>query len=316
MDPQQRLFLEGAWEAMEHAGYDPQATKDRVGVFAGMGFSSYYAQNLATNPNLLSSAGDIQVLLANDKDFLPTRVSYKLNLKGPGVTVQAACSTSLVAIHMACSSILLGESDVALAGGSRLLLPMKTGYTYEDGGTTSSDGYVRAFDEKAQGMLGGSGFGIVVLKPLKAALRDGDSIHAVIKGTAINNDGSEKVGFTAPSIEGQAKAIAQAQAMGDVHPETIGYIEAHGTGTNLGDPIEIAALTRAFRKHTDRKTYCAIGSVKTNIGHLDAAAGVTGLIKAALVLKHKEIPASLNFEKPNPHINFEESPFFVNTELP
>ena len=313
-DPQHRLFLECANEALEGAGYDSQTYTGRIGVYAGVSLSTYFLSNIYTNPKVIESVGNYRTSIGNSKDFLPTYVSYKLNLKGPSINVQTACSTSLVAIHLACQSLLNGESDIALAGGVSIQVPHKAGYRYQEGGIMSPDGHCRAFDAKAQGTISGNGVGIVVLKRLEDALADGDFIHAVIKGSAINNDGSLKVGYTAPSIDGQAKVISEALAMARVEPETISYVETHGTGTILGDPIEIAALTQAFRT-TDKKNFCAIGSVKTNIGHLDAAAGVAGLIKTVLSLKHKEIPSSLHFQEPNPKIDFANSPFYVNSTL-
>jgi non-ribosomal peptide synthase protein (TIGR01720 family) len=312
-DPQHRLFLECAWEALENAGYDSLRCESRIGVYAGASLNNYLSFDL--NNDQLGSAQLYQKLIGNDKDFLSTRVSYKLNLTGPSITVQTACSTSLVATILAYQSLQNYQCDIALAGGVSIRVPQKTGYLYQEGGTLSPDGHCRAFDTKAQGTTIGNGVGVVVLKRLRDAIADGDSIYAVIKGTAINNDGSTKVGFTAPSVDGQTLAIAEAIMLAEVEPETINYIEAHGTGTSLGDPIEIAALTKVFRASTNKKGFCAIGSVKTNIGHLDAAAGVAGLIKTTLALKHKLIPPSLNFEQPNPQIDFANSPFFVNTKL-
>ncbi|MFQ5930187.1 MAG: type I polyketide synthase, partial [Acidobacteriota bacterium] len=314
-DPQHRFFLECAWEALENAGYDPGRYEGSIGVYAGVANSSYLLNNLFPNRDLIASVGDFQIGIGNDGDYLTTRVSYKLNLKGPSINVQTTCSTSLVAVHVACQSLLNRECDMALAGGVTISVPQRVGYWYQEGGIMSPDGHCRAFDAKAKGTIGGSGVGIVVLKRLQDALTDGDYIHAVIKGSAANNDGSLKVGFTAPSVEGQAEVIAEALAMAEVEPETITYIEAHGTGTELGDPIEIAALTQAFRTSIDKKGFCAIGSVKSNIGHLDSAAGVASLIKTVLALKHKMIPPSLHFEQPNPKIDFANSPFYVNTTL-
>jgi acyl transferase domain-containing protein len=315
MDPQHRLFLECAWEALEDAGYAPDNYEGIVGVFGGAGINSYLLSLLATNRGKLSSAEGYQLAIGNHNDFLATRVSYKLNLKGPSITLQTACSTSLVAVHVACRSLLGHQCDMALAGGVTINWPQKRGYLFQEGMILSPDGHCRAFDAKAQGTVAGNGVGIVVLKRLADAISDGDQIYAVIKGSAVNNDGSLRVGFTAPGIEGQADVIATAQAFAGVEPETITYIEAHGTGTPLGDPIEIAALTQVFRQGTNAKCFCAIGSVKTNVGHLDTAAGVAGLIKTALALKYKLIPPSLNFEQPNPKIDFQNSPFYVNTTL-
>lgn len=316
IDPQQRLFLECAWESLESAGYNPETNNTSIGVYAGVGMNTYLLKNLYPSlDNLDLSISNYQLMIANDKDFLPTRVSYKLNLQGPSVSVQTACSTSLVAIHMACQSLLNGECNMAIAGGASIRVPEKTGYLYHEGMIFSPDGHCRAFDAQAQGTVGGNGVGIVVLKRLEDAIADRDCIHAVIKGSAINNDGSLKIGYTAPSVDGQAAVISEAQAVADIVTETITYVEAHGTGTNLGDLIEIEALTKAFGASTQKKGFCAIGSVKTNIGHLDAASGVAGLIKTVLSLKHKLLPPSLHFEQPNPQIDFANSPFYVNATL-
>ena len=315
MDPQQRVFLEVAWEALENAGCDPDRFDGPIGVYAGLSMNSYLLNNLMGSPEVMEAAGGYQVMISNDKDFLATRVSYKLNLRGPSVDVQTACSTSLVAVQMACQALLSGAADLALAGGVSISSPRKCGYLYVPGMIMSPDGHCRAFDASSQGIVAGEGAGVVVLKRLSEALRDGDTIHAVIRGSAINNDGALKVGYTAPSVNGQAEVIALAQAAAGVNPETITYVEAHGTGTELGDPIEISALTQAFRLGTEKRGYCAVGSVKTNLGHLDAAAGVTGLIKTVLALKNRRIPPSLHFTRPNPNIDFESTPFYVNTRL-
>jgi len=312
MDPQQRLFLEHAWQALENAGYDAEGYAGRIGVFAGVSSNAYLMDNLLPNREAVESVGPFQTMISNDRDFLATLVSYKLNLKGPSFTVQTACSTSLVAIHLATQSLLNHECDMAMAGGVSIRLPQKQGYFYQEGGILSPDGHCRAFDEQARGTLSGSGVGVVVLKRLPEALRDRDTILAVIKGSAINNDGALKVGYTAPSVEGQAAVIEEAMAMADVAPETISYVEAHGTATPLGDPVEMAALMRAFGAQTEQTGFCAIGSVKTNIGHLDAAAGVAGFIKTVLALMHKALPPSLHFQKANPQIDFAHSPFYVN----
>lgn len=314
-DPQHRIFIECVWSALENAGYDSEAYTGQIGLFSGASVSSYLLSNLYPDRDLINSVDAHSILIGNDKDYLSTQTSYKLNLKGPSINVQTACSTSLVAVHLACQSLLNGESDIALAGGVSVSVNQKTGYLYQEGHISSPDGHCRAFDAQAKGTVSGNGLGVVVLKRLEDAITDGDCIHAVIKASAINNDGSLKVGYTAPSVEGQREAILEALALARVESETINYIEAHGTGTPLGDPIEIMALTQAFRTSTDKKGFCAIGSVKTNIGHLDAAAGVTGLIKTVLALKHKQIPPSLHFEKPNPEIDFANSPFYVNTKL-
>ena len=314
LDPQQRIFLEECWKALETAGYDSERYQGKIGVYASVGMN-HYIQNIKESRGSQGLASDYQIMISNDKDFLATRVAYKMNLEGPGITVQTACSSSLVAVHLACQSLFNGECDMALAGGVSIRLPQKSGYLYQEGMILSPDGHCRAFDEQAKGTVGGNGTGVVVMKRLQEAIADGDDISAVIKGTAINNDGALKIGYTAPRIDGQAGVIAEAQLKAGVEPETITYIEAHGTGTPLGDPIEIEALTQVFNQRTDKKGFCAIGSVKTNIGHLDAAAGVTGLIKTVLSLRNKKIPQSLNFKSPNPKIHFKESPFYVNESL-
>ena len=314
IDPQQRVFLETAWTALENAGYAPDNCPGAVGVFAGQSFSAYFVERVRPNRELMRAVGGLQALIGNDKDYLPTRVSYKLNLKGPSVAVQTACSTSLVAVHLATQSLLAGECDMALAGGVSIHGFGKHGYLHVEGGIMSPDGHCRAFDARAQGTAAGDGVAVVVLKRVTDALEDGDTVYAVIRGSAINNDGSGKIGFTAPSVDAQAAVIAEAMAVGDIDPDTVGCIEAHGTATPLGDPIEVAALTRAFGPVRGR-CYCALASVKTNVGHLDAAAGVAGLIKVTLALKHGLIPPSLHFETPNPNIDFASGPFYVNTRL-
>ena len=315
VDPQQRVFLELAWQALESAGYDPARIEVPVGVFAGAGMNTYALNHLAGRRDIAADYGPFALMVASDKDYLPTRISYKLNLRGPSVAVQTACSTSLVAIAMACESLRQGDCAMALAGGVTIRFPQTAGYLHEDGMIFSPDGHCRAFDLAAAGIVAGSGAGIVVLKPLTAALADGDHIHAVIKGIAINNDGAAKVGYTAPSVEGQQRVIREVLDRSGIDPEMIGYIEAHGTGTAIGDPIEIAALTGAWRRQTARSGFCAIGSVKTNLGHLDAAAGVIGFIKAVLAVERSQIPPSLHFERPNPSLELESSPFYVNTAL-
>ncbi len=316
MDPQHRHFLEVAWGALEQAGYDPARFDGRVGVFGGSGHNAYMPYNLLTNPELVQSIGLFLLRhTGNDKDFLTTRVSYLFDLKGPSVNVQTACSTSLVAIHLAGQSLLNGECDMALAGGVTIELPHRQGYLYHEGEIVSPDGHCRSFDHRSEGARFGSGVGVVALRRLEDAIRDGDMIRAVIRGSAVNNDGAGKVNYLAPSVDGQAAAIAEAIAIANVPPESISYVETHGTGTRIGDPIEVTALTQAFRAAgADQNGFCAIGSAKTNIGHLDTAAGVAGFIKVVESLKHRQIPASLNFEKPNPMIDFENSPFFVNAE--
>ncbi|KWD48151.1 type I polyketide synthase [Burkholderia ubonensis] len=315
LDPQQRIFLECAWQALEDAGIDPQKEGDGIGVFAGADASGYHKSVLAPLESDSAPAAAFQIRISNEKDHLPTRVSYRLNLHGPSVNVQTACSTSLVAVHLAAQSLLRGECDAALAGGVSIHVPHRIGYLYQEGMVASPDGHCRAFDRQGAGTVFGSGAGVVVLKRLDDALAAGDRIYAVVKGTAINNDGSGKVGYTAPSVDGQAAAIMEAHAAAGIDPRAIGYVEAHGTATPLGDPIEIAALTQAFRASTADTGFCAIGSVKTNIGHLDQAAGVAGLIKAVLTVFHGEIPPSLHCTQTNPDIPFDASPFFVNTQL-
>jgi polyketide synthase PksJ len=311
-DPQHRLFLECAWEALENAGYDAERVKGAVGVYAAVGLNTYLLFNLGGHRALSSPSSAYQTFIGNDKDFVPTRVSYKLNLKGPSVNVQTACSSSLVAVHMACRSLLEGECDMTLVGGVAVKVPVRSGYLHDEQGIDSPDGHCRAFDARAAGTVFGSGAGVVVLKRLSDALRDRDDIHAVIRGSAVNNDGSLKVSYTAPSEDGQAEVVRAALEVAGVEPQTIGYVEAHGTGTHLGDPIEVAALTKAFASRDPSENRCAIGSVKTNIGHLDTAAGIAGLIKAALSLRHGELPPSLHFEEPNPQIDFARTPFYVN----
>ncbi|WP_412179946.1 type I polyketide synthase, partial [Variovorax paradoxus] len=316
LDPQQRIFLECAWSSLEHAGCDPERWQGKVGVYAGEGANVYLIRNLLPSFGLGAHSGiaDLLGLMSgNSGGSLCTRVAYKLDLRGPAVSVQTACSTSLTAVHTACQALLAHDCDMALAGGVWLDLLQEGGYRWQAGAILSPDGHCRAFDAEAAGTVIGSGAGVVVLKRLDEALRDGDTIHAVIKGSAANNDGSAKVGFTAPSVDGQAEVIRAAQLIAGVSADTIGYVETHGTGTTLGDPIEIAALTQAFRADTERRGFCALGSVKTNIGHLDAAAGVAGLIKAAQALRHRVLPASLHFRAPNPQIDFANSPFYVNT---
>jgi acyl transferase domain-containing protein/acyl carrier protein len=315
MDPQHRLFLEIAWEALENAGYDSHRYNGLVGVFGGSGFCSYLFNNLISNRDLLQVVGELQTAVGNERDSLASTVSYKLNLKGPSLSVQTFCSTSLVAVHLACQSLLNYECDLALAGGVAITCPQGRGYLYQPGGIASPDGCTRSFDANARGSLMGNGAGVVVLKRLDAALKDGDSVCAVIKGSAINNDGGVKVGYTAPGLEGQAAVIVEALSNAGVSAETISYLEAHGTATPVGDSIEMAAAIKAFRTTTKKERFCALGSIKTNIGHLDRASGVTGLIKAALALKHRELPPSLHFHHPNPEINFATSPFYVNTSL-
>lgn len=308
MDPQLRLLHECTWTALENAGYIPDNYEKSIGLFVGSSSNLLWLTRLLTlaNNRIMSyNAGTL-----NEKDFVATRISFKLNLKGPSFTVQTACSTSLVTVHLACQSLLKGECDMALAGGVSLSLPRKEGYLYQEGMIFSKDGHCRPFDDDASGTVFGNGVGIVVLKRLDDAIRDNDNILAIIKGSAINNDGIRKIGFTAPSIDGQAEVISNSLELAGIHPESINYIETHGTGTNLGDPIEIEALKQAFS--TNKRNFCAIGSVKANIGHLDTAAGIASLIKVVLSLKNRVFPALINFKKPNSKIDFIKSPFFIN----
>ncbi|MDO6485510.1 type I polyketide synthase [Shimia thalassica] len=316
MDPQHRQFLEVSWEALENAAHPPESFNGPIGVFAGCGMGSYFYFNICSNPELVQNTGMFLLRhTGNDKDFLSTRLSHILNLTGPSLGLQTACSTSLVAVHYAAQSLLNGECDMAVAGGVTIELPHARGYIFEEGEILSPDGHCHAFDHRAQGTVFGSGAGAVVLRRLSDAIADGDHIWAVVKGSNVNNDGSAKAGYLAPSVDGQAEAIANAHALAGISAETIDYVECHGTGTYLGDPIEVAALTEAFRETTDDAGFCRIGSVKTNIGHLDTAAGAASLIKTALSLHHKQMAPTLGYEKPNPAIDFETSPFKVNDTL-
>jgi acyl transferase domain-containing protein/surfactin synthase thioesterase subunit len=314
MDPQQRLFLEVAWEALEDAGYDPLGDKGVVGIYAGAGglVSSYALHH--DHPELRGQTGDLGHI-GNDRDFLPSRVAFKLDLTGPAVNVQTACSTSLVAVHLACRALLDGEAETALAGASVVRVPHPRGYLAEPGSIYSTDGHCRAFAAEGNGTLFGSGVAAVVLKPLASAMAQGDRVYAVVKGSAVTNDGALKVNYTASTVSAQVRAMTAALALADVEPDSIGYVECHGTATTLGDPLEIQALTRAFRHGSQRTQFCAIGSVKSNFGHLEQCAGLAGLIKTVLAVHHGLIPPSLHYAKPNPRIPFERSPFFVNTEL-
>ncbi len=311
--PEQRLFLEVAWHALENAGYSSEQYRGQIGVFAGMGMSTYLLFNLLNHPDIDPTDDSFAVMLGNDKDFLATRASYHLNLTGPSLDVQTGCSTSLVATHLACESLMNSQCDIALAGGVTIEVPQRAGYVYQASGIASPDGHCRPFDAAGQGTVFGSGVGVVVLKRLADAIADGDHIQAVIRGTAVNNDGSLKLGYTAPSINGQADVIAKAQAAADVSPDSIQFIEAHGTATELGDPIEITALAKLFKGNGEQKTY--IGSVKSNVGHLDSAAGVAGLIKTVLSLQHKQIPPTCHFSAPNPKLNLAQTPFEINNAL-
>ncbi len=319
MDPQQRIFLEICWEAIERAGYDTQRYPGSIGVFAGSFMNSYLLANLCSDPRFLAQLVEnfqseaLKEELGNDKDYLATHVAFKLGLRGPAMTLQTACSTSLVAVATACQSLEAGQCDMALAGGVTIVLPQKRGYRFTPGSILSPDGTCRSFDADGAGTVFSNGAGVVLLKRLDDAQADGDTIHAVIRGHATNNDGNRKVNFTAPSIAGQSEVISRALAKAEVDPRTIGYLEAHGTATPVGDPIEISALTAAYRAHTQDSGYCTIGSVKANIGHLDVAAGVAGLIKATLAVEKAVLPPSINYRRPNPAIDFEASPFRIGT---
>ena len=311
MDPQQRVFLETAWSALEDASIDPNRYDGLIGIFGGVVHNTYQPNFLWRRPDLSQAVGTLQARLVNDKDYAPIAVAHKLNLKGPAVNVQSACSTSLVAVAQAFHALRAGQCDVALAGGAAVTAPIRSGHLHLEGGMQSVDGHTRPFDAQATGTVFSDGSGMVVLKRLSDAVRDGDTIHAVIRSAAVNNDGSSKASFTAPSVEGQADVIAMALEQAHLSAEDISYVEAHGTGTPIGDPIEVEGLTQAFRETTDRKGFCALGSVKSNIGHLTAAAGVAGLIKTTLALRHRRIPATLHFEAANSEIDFEKTPFFV-----
>jgi acyl transferase domain-containing protein/surfactin synthase thioesterase subunit len=320
-DPQHRVWLETAWEAFEDAGIDPFTAKDAIGIFAGGYVNTYLLNNILRDPLLLEnyirlrSTESFQLMTGNDIAYLPTKTAYKFNLRGPAINIQTACSTSLVAISQACQSLFSFESDICIAGGVCILVPQETGYLYQEGAIPSPDGHCRPFDAQGNGTVFSNGIGIVLLKRLEDAIRDHDRIYATVNGWAINNDGNKKVSFTAPSVDGQSEVILMAQKFAGISPDAISYIEAHGTATHLGDPIEIAALTKAFSAGTDRKQFCGIGSVKSNIGHTDAAAGVASFIKACLSIYHKTIPPTLHYSAPNPHINFSDTPFFVQDKL-
>ncbi|MFC1570056.1 type I polyketide synthase, partial [bacterium] len=315
MDPQQRIFLELAWAALENAGYCTDHYNGLIGVYAGVGDNHYYPINLLGHTNLLKMVGQLIVGYGNEKDYIATRVSYALNLTGPSVSANTGCSTSLLAVDNAVRALINFECDMALAGGVDIGIPQKSGFLYQTGGVFSKDGHCRPFDSEATGTLFNDGAGIVILKRLSDALKDGDQIWAVVRGSAKNNDGANKVSFLAPSVEGQAQVIAMAQAQANILPEDISYIEAHGTGTPMGDPIEIEALTKVFRYFTEKNQFCYLGSIKGNIGHPTIASGVAGLIKTVLCLYHEKIPATLHYKKPNPKIDFKSSPFKVVDQL-
>src|SRR5947209_3300408 len=314
-DPQIRLFLECAWEALESGGWDPEKFSGMIGVYAGMSFSSYIWQ-LAGEDTDADSVSAFRLLMGGgEKDHLATTISYRLNLRGPSLNIQTACSTSLAAVHSAARAVMTFECDMAIAGGATVNVPQVSGYMYEPGGIASADGHCRRFDAEASGSLSGDGVGVVLLKRLEDAVAAGDTVYAVIKGSAINNDGRRKVGFTAPAVEGQAEVIALALAAAEAKCESIGYIEAHGSATPMGDPIEIAALNQVYSQAGLKPASIAVGSVKSNLGHLNAAAGVAGLMKTILALQHGSIPASLNFRQPNPAIPFARGPLRVNQTL-
>lgn len=310
LDPQHRLLLECAWGGLEDAGHASSRFDGCIGVFAGVGLPSYLLENV--HADAPGEPDDLLAFLGNDKDFSAARISYLLNLRGPSVTVQSACSTSLVAVHMACQSLLLGECDMALAGAASVRVPQRRGYLYTPNGIESRDGHCRPFDAQSSGTVFGNGAAVVVLRPLEDAIADGDRVHAVIKGSAVNNDGSDKAGFTAPSFSGQVRVVAEAMEIAGVSPDSIAFVETHGTATQLGDPVELRALTEAFRAGTGRRGFCALGAIKSNIGHLDTAAGVAGLIKASLALRERVLPTTLHFETANDKLELDSSPFFVN----
>lgn len=314
LDPQHRIFLECCWHALEDAAYNPDKTDARIGVYGGVG-TNWHLGDVNNHPDVKKFSNGASIVTSNDKDYVTTRVSYKLNLTGPSVNVQTACSTSLVALVLGMNSLLAYQCDMVLAGGATIETPEKKGYIYQEGGMESPDGHCRPFDSNAKGTVFSRGAGVVLLKRLEDAIRDKDHIYAVILGGAINNDGNVKVGFTAPSVQGQVEVAIEALERAEVSAESISFVEAHGTATQLGDPIEVSSLTQTFRNYTEEKQFCALGSVKGHIGHTDVASGAAGLIKSALALKYGELPASLNFESPNPKIDFENSPFFVNTRL-
>lgn len=315
MDPQQRMLLEKAWEAVEDAGYRIDEIEGKVAIFASTSASSYFLQNIMNNPNFVEEAGGMKAVLHGlDKDHIATKIAYKLNLTGPAVTVQSACSSSMVGTIMACQNLLTYQCDVALAGGVTINVPQRTGYLYEKGNVMSQDGYCRPFDESASGTVFGSGAGCVVLKRLEDAMEDNDRIYSVIRGFAIGNDGNDKVGYTAPGISGQMDVIGDALEFAQIDPATISYVEAHGTATIMGDPIEVDAISRVYERYTNKKQYCALGSVKANIGHLNVASGIAGVIKTALLIRNRTLPPLINLKQESTKINFKSSPFYINRE--
>jgi len=315
IDPQHRIFMECAWEALEDAGHDPHRFDGAIGIWAGCGVGNYFLKNLLSQSGYFEELANFNSIVGNDKDYLASRIAYKFGLRGPVMVVQSACSTSLVAVHQACQALLTYQCDMALAGGVSLQFPRAPGYQFREGEIFSPDGLVRTFDQGANGTVLGEGAGIVVLRRLEEAIADGDRILAVIRGSAVNNDGSARAGYTAPGVAGQAELIEMTQAVAGVTADDISYIETHGTATSLGDPIEVAALTKAFQKSTTARGYCGLSSVKPNVGHLDVAAGVTGLIKTICSLQNRKLPATRHFTKPNPELGLAESPFFVVDRL-
>ncbi|MGE5830094.1 MAG: type I polyketide synthase, partial [Micromonosporaceae bacterium] len=311
LDPQHRVFLECAVAALDHAGYDPARYSGEIGVYGGVGSGDYQWYNLLNDKALIAAVGRMAIALSNNRDYAPTFLSYKLNLRGPSVAVSTACSTGLVAVHLAAEAVRNGECEMALAGAASIETGQLRGYLYQEGGILSPDGHCRAFDADARGTLWGSGGGIVVLKRLSDALADGDTVHAILLGSAVNNDGCDKVGFSAPSVSGQSAVIAQALSVAGVEPGDIDYVEAHGTGTQVGDPIEVQALAAVYGRDHLPAGSCRLGTVKPNIGHLAAAAGVVGLIKTVLALEHETLPPTVHFRRPNPQINFDATPFRV-----
>ena len=320
-DPQHRVWLETTWEAFEDAGCDPLTYQGRISVFAGGFSNTYLLNNVLRNTEIRENyirqrfSDSFQLFTGNDVSFIPTKTAYQFNLKGAAVNIQTTCSTSLVAIAEACQSLYVHKSDICIAGAICISVPQETGYMYQDGSIYSPEGVVRPFDAKAKGTVFSNGVGVVVLKRLEDAVRDNDRIYAVVRGWATNNDGNNKLSYTAPSIDGQSEVISMAQSFANISPEELGYVEAHGTGTQLGDPIEFSGLKRAFEAKTNKKQFCGIGSVKGNIGHTDVSAGVAAFIKTCLIAYHKTIPPSINFSTPNPHINFEDSPFYIQKDI-
>lgn len=311
MDPQHRLLMECAWHALEDAGYDSERYPGRIAAFTSTGLNTYMAFNICSHPGLAQRVGGFHLSICNDKDFVATRIAYAMNLKGASLNVSTACSSSLVSVHFACQHLLTQQADISIVGAVSVHFPQKVGHIYEAGAAYSPDGLCRPFDATKSGLIDGSGVAAVVLKRLDDALRDGDAIYAVVKGTAVNNDGRNKVGYTAPSIEGQSDVISEALEMAGVEPDTISYVEAHGTATPLGDPIEVAGLTQAYRRRTKRTGYCGLGSVKSNIGHADTAAGLAGLMKVVLGMQHGQMAPSLHYKAPNPELHLDQSPFYI-----